>query len=191
VWADHDDSVEKPLCAPPGSFANWYRATYKQVLTYLAGMTLDADAAMDLTVEAFVQAFETRHRMWRRSPPERMGWLWVLVREGLMRYQPGASVEMPATHRLGFALEPVEDADRLLVGQLWRDAVEHNDLYDAFVHLTPLQQSTLRMHVIFELDEDIIAEHLGSDVGAVRVAVSEALWDLADQGSLKPIVSGG
>jgi DNA-directed RNA polymerase specialized sigma24 family protein len=106
-----------------------------------------------------------------------------------MRYQLGTSVEMSALRRLGLPWGPSTEAERLLVGQLWRDAVEHNDLYDAFQQLTFLQQSIVRMYVVFGLEEDVIGEHLGFGTDSVRTEICKALCHLAEHASWKPVVT--
>lgn len=172
---------------PPGSFADWYRDSYPSVLRYLACVSLDGNAAIDLTAESFTQAFEVRDRIWQRRTDERLGWLWVLVKENLSRHQPGTAVELSAIDRLGFRWGPVSEEERRKVVELGRSTIEHNELYDAFAALTPLHWSIVRMRVVFGLSEGMIAEYFGYDRETVLVAVSESLRRLTDHGSLRAI----
>lgn len=181
----HDDY--DTVAPPPGSFADWYQATYPCVLRYLTCITFDANASMDLTVETFCQAFEIRGRIWQRSADERLGWLWIMVRENLLRHQPGTPVDLSTMRRLGFSLPQPTSAEEHNVLALGSEIIEHNNIYDAFAGLSPLERSLVRMHVIFDVDAEVIATHLGFGRDFVQSRVGASLRRLADHGSLRPI----
>jgi DNA-directed RNA polymerase specialized sigma24 family protein len=144
-----------------------------------------------LTAETFAKAFEMRGRFGSRTRDERIGWLWVIAREGLLRYRQGSPVDCQAINRLGLQLGPGFEEERVGVVKLARDTIEHNELYDAFRGLTPTQHVAIRMHVVYEFDDKLIAVCLKIKTTTVRDLLREGLSHLAGNAEPRPILEIG
>ncbi|MGH2891670.1 MAG: RNA polymerase sigma factor [Solirubrobacteraceae bacterium] len=95
----------------PDEFIALYERDAESVLLFLARRTLDAEIALDLTAETFVQAWRGWSAVRTQSREEVRAWLFVIARRALGHYLRRGRVERRALQQLGASVPRLHEDD--------------------------------------------------------------------------------
>jgi RNA polymerase sigma factor (sigma-70 family) len=154
----------------PDAFREFYERYSERVFGYFRRRTTDPDTALELTAEAFSQAWVTRERFEDRYEGTAAPWLFGIARNLLLMSIRRGTVERRTAALLG-VLERLD-----LGGGDAAPEAEWADGADELLDSLPLsQREALRLRVVDELTYDDVADALGTTRSAARVRVHRAL----------------
>jgi RNA polymerase sigma factor (sigma-70 family) len=161
----------------PEGFSIFYRRHVDGVLAYALRRTRDAEAAAELTAEAFAAALAGAHRF-DPAKGTASAWLYGIARRLLIESIQQGRVEDRARRRLGIA-RPELDDDALERIEARAAAAEIRPaLSDALGELPAEQRAALEARVVQERDYAGIASQAGASEPLIRKRVSRALAHL-------------
>jgi RNA polymerase sigma factor (sigma-70 family) len=153
----------------PDAFRDFYERYSERIFGYFRRRTTDPDTALELTAEAFSQAWVTRERFEDRHQGTAAPWLFGIARNVLLMSIRRGTVERRTAARLGVL-------ERLDLGGDAAPEVEWAEGADELLDSLPLsQREALRLRVVDELTYDDVADALGTTRSAARVRVHRAL----------------
>lgn len=150
------------------------------MLLYLSRRTLDVEIAVDLTAEAFAQAWRGWARVRADSREEVRAWLFTIARRQLARYFRRGRVEHKALQRLGIQVPVVHEDDAGEVERAAGIAELREGLRAGLTQLSDKQRDALRLRIIDEMPYDKVATLLGVSEPTARARVSRGLRGLRD-----------
>lgn len=162
-----------------GSFADFYAEHSLGLLRWLARQTLDPEVALDLTAEAFAQAFVARRRVWDRAGDERVRWLYGIARNLLYRYWRNGKIEASAIRRLAMERVVLAPSEQERLEREIDIAAARQELDLAAEQLSEQEREAVRLRVIDECTYAEIAGRLGVSEPTARKRVSRGLRKLA------------
>ena len=173
--AGHEPTALRRSARDPRAFAEFYRAESEALLVFFARRTLDAQVGLDLSAEAFAQAFAGRARFRGRTDEEARGYLYAIAHRLLARYWERGRVERRAVERLGVRVPHVSEDDHAAI-----DARAGLDrlrpaIREQLRRLSREQQEAVVLRVVEELPYEEIAVRLRIPEDAVRARVSRGL----------------
>jgi RNA polymerase sigma factor (sigma-70 family) len=178
VTSDHhstDDASElRAARTDPEAFAAFYRRWAPALHAWLRTQ-VPADAAGDLTAEAFAQALLGLDRFRGSEPGAGVAWLWGIARNLVRQHHRRARVERTATERLGIRTRSYEDTDWDEVAARAHAAALAHTLAAELTRLDADQRRALELRIVADLDFGAVAESLGISGAAARMRVSRAL----------------
>ncbi len=105
----------QPL-ADPEAFAGFYERTHLSVFRYLMALRGDAAEAEDITAEAYLRAWKSRHSF-QGSPEAALGWILTIARRRLVdQYRSNSARPVQAELSEELADE-AQDAEAIFVDQ--------------------------------------------------------------------------
>ena len=171
-----DDDVAQLRAArtDPQAFAAFYRRWAPPLHAWLRTQ-MPADAANDVTAEAFAAALLGLGRFRGASPGSGVAWLWGIARNLVRQHHRAARVERRARDRLGIAERAYEPGGWDEAEARANAAVLAGELARALDGLTPEQRRAVELRVVRELDFGAVCSELGISERAARMRVSRAL----------------
>ena len=159
-------------------FTAFYRAHVRAVYGFFEQRVGGSQVALDLTAEAFAQAFASRRRFRGTSDEQARAWLFGIASHLLAGQLRRGYAERRLVRRLGIEVPAVED-ELERVAEL--DAVRRiGPAIDRELgRLSAEQRDAVRLRVVEELGYPAIAERLGISEPAARMRVSRGLSALA------------
>jgi RNA polymerase sigma factor (sigma-70 family) len=159
-------------------FEAFYDGNAGDVLRYFARRTYDAEAALDLTAETFLQAFASRRKFRGSSEGEAAAWVFGIARHLFRRYLRRGYVERELIRRLEVDVpSQTPGADRLAgfadPGGLW------DVMSEGMSGLTPEQRRVVELRVVEDLPFSEVASVLGVSEKAARMRFARAIDRLA------------
>jgi RNA polymerase sigma-70 factor (ECF subfamily) len=174
----------------PEAFAAFYSRYFETVLAYLARRTFDAEVALDLTAEAFAQAYVARDRFRGKEKAQAEAWIYKIAKRQLARYLRKGKLERRAINQLGIQVPVVDAARRARIDEL-ADLEWTREVLDAsLARLSQEQSDALRLRVVNELPYSEVAERLKITEQAARLRVSRALKVLNESLDANPTLRG-
>lgn len=164
----------------PETFVSFYTALFDEVLAFVMRRVDDAEVALDLTAEAFAQAYVARKRFRGSTELEARAWLYRIAKRQLSRYLRRGRLEIRALQRLGIEVPSITDEEISRIERLADLEGLRACLREEIARLTPAQQDALRLRVVDELPYAVIAAQLRITEQAARLRVSRALNALAE-----------
>jgi RNA polymerase sigma factor (sigma-70 family) len=159
-------------------FETFYDANAGDVLRYSAHRTYDAEAALDLTAETFLQAFASRRKFRGSSDQEAAAWVFGIARHLFRRYLRRGYVERELIRRLEVDVpSPATGADRM-VGLADPDGF-WGVVSEGMSGLAPDQRRVVELRVVEDLPFSEVASVLGVSEKAARMRFARALDRLA------------
>jgi RNA polymerase sigma-70 factor (ECF subfamily) len=143
-------------------FEQLYRETYPKVLTY-ARSVAPRELADDAVAEAYAIAWRRQRDLPKRAE---LGWLIGITRRTLANARRSRL-------RAG-ALHALLDLQPRAVGPDPADRLEHGDLRDALMALSPLDREAVLLTAWFDLSSADAAEALGITPAALRMRTARA-----------------
>jgi RNA polymerase sigma-70 factor (ECF subfamily) len=157
--------------ADPAAFRELYDRYSVRIHRFLLGRTRDEDAALDLTAEAFAQAWLSRTRFHDLAAGSAAPWLYAIARHVLVASVRKRKLEHTALERLG-ALAERDDGD-VTPTTAWLDGLD-----EAVAALPEDVRRALELRIVDELPYDAVARELETTAGAARVRVHRGLTAL-------------
>jgi RNA polymerase sigma-70 factor (ECF subfamily) len=157
------------------AFAELYRRHATAIHGWLRSRAPDAVAA-DLTSETFAQAALSLRRFRDLADGSAAPWLYGIARNLLGRYAEHNRVETRARARLGLAVSPEDELER--VDERERASRLRPALANALATLPPAQREAVRLRVVDELPYEQVASRLGCTALAARLRVMRGLGTL-------------
>lgn len=181
-----DDAAESGLARSvrdPSAFGEFYAANAKPMLVFFTRRILDAESALDLTAETFVQAFAGRRGFRGETEAAAQAWLYTIAHRQLARYLRRGYADRRMRSRLGIELPSpgVEEIARIEEFAGTDDV--RRVLAESLAALPLDQREALRLRVIEERPYPEVAAALSITEQAARARVSRALR------SLRPILA--
>jgi RNA polymerase sigma factor (sigma-70 family) len=158
----------------PG-FSAFYRRHERALLRFFARQVYDPQLALDLTAEAFAQAFRGRKRFRGASQGEETAWLQTIARRQLARYYRRGRVERAALQRLGIELPSASPVELERVEELAGLETARAAVREGLSTLSSDQREALQLRIVEELPYPEVAERLGVSEQTARARVSRAL----------------
>ena len=169
-----DSSQLRAARTDPEAFAAFYWRWAPALHAWLRTQ-VPADAAGDLTAEAFAQALLGLSRFRGREPGAGVAWLWGIARNLVRQHHRRERLERTATERLGIAGRPYEDTDWDEVTARAHAAALAHTIAGELTHLDAGQRRALELRIVADLDFGTVAASLGISGPAARMRVSRAL----------------
>jgi RNA polymerase sigma factor (sigma-70 family) len=175
-----DGALLAASVAEPGLFVEFYDRRARDVLTYFARRTFDAQVAVDLTAETFAAAYAARGRFRDRGSGAD-AWLFTIARRQLSHFIRRGCAERRARDRLAMtdlrlAADEVERVEELI-----DFAVVGRAMAAAFRQLPRGEQEALALRVVEGRSYAEAARLLGCSEQVVRARVSRGLRRLATE----------
>ena len=159
----------------PDEFAQVYEREARMVLLYVARRVLDGEVALDITAEAFAQAFCARRSFRGSTDAELRAWLLTIARRQISRYLRRGAVERRALRKLGASVPVVHDDDLREIEESAELAQLRETIGSELDRLSGDQRDALRLRVVDERPYDEVAEMLGISEQTARSRVSRGL----------------
>jgi RNA polymerase sigma factor (sigma-70 family) len=163
-------------------FVAFYRREAELVLMFCTRRVMDAEVALDLTAEAFAQAFRGRHGFRGRTELEARAWVLTIARRQVARYLRRGAMSRDAVQRLGIQTPELEPPE---IEEIERRAglpVLRAELAAALGAISADQREALRLRIVEERSYEEVARLLGVNEATARARVSRGLRAL--QGAL-------
>jgi RNA polymerase sigma-70 factor (ECF subfamily) len=170
----HDSSLLRAARTDAEAFASFYRRWAPALHAWLRTQ-VPADAAGDLTAEAFAQALLGLGRFRGSEPGAGVAWLWGIARNLVRQHHRRARLERTATARLGIDAHLGEDVDWDDVAARAHAAALAHALTAELTRLDAGQRRALELRILSDLDFGAVSECLGISGPAARMRVSRAL----------------
>ena len=157
----------------PRAFREIYDRYAVNVNGFFVRRCANRDVALDLTVETFAQAWQSRHRFVDQRDGSLAPWLFGIARNVLTRSVREQRISTNACERLGL-VRPLS-----IVGpdESWLDELD-GDIAQALAALPPLQRRAVELRVIDGLDYRDVSDELQCSPVAARIRVSRGLDSL-------------
>ncbi|HXC46485.1 MAG TPA: sigma-70 family RNA polymerase sigma factor [Solirubrobacteraceae bacterium] len=164
----------------PDEFTRLYRRYAQSLLLFFQRRVQDPEIAVDLMADTFTMAFDRREQFRGGSEDELSGWLWSIAQSILRAHERHGEAAERGARRLGrerraLADREIERIEELAGLDQLRDAVRRG-----VAQLPVDQREAVRLRVLKDLSYSEISEQLGVSVQAIRMRVSRALRQLAD-----------
>ena len=162
------------------AFSALYRENAGRLLAYYTRRTYDAEVALDLTAEAFAEAFRCRGRFHDEGEEAARRWLFGIAQRILWRYYRRGRVERRAIERLGIEVPALTEGEQHRIEEEAGLAGLRAELDDALGRLSPAQRDALQLRVVDELPYETVARRLGVSEQTARARVSRGLRALGE-----------
>lgn len=162
-----------------GSFTELYAEHSAGLLRWLARQTLDPEVALDLTAEAFAQAFLSRRKIQDRPQEEHVRWLYGIARKLLYRYWRNGEIEASAMRRLAMERVTLAPSEQERLEREADLAAAREELEQAGKRLSDKEREAVHLRVIDECTYAEVASRLGVSEPTARKRVSRGLRKLA------------
>jgi RNA polymerase sigma factor (sigma-70 family) len=164
----------------PEIFGVFYDRFAREILTYLARRTFDAEAAADLTAETFAQAFACRGRFRAQAAGGAAGWLFTIARRQLGRYYRTNRVEARYRRRLGLPQRQLSSDDHDRIEQLIDFEATGRAIAGALSKLSSDQREAVVLRVVDGRPYEEIARSTDCSEAVARARVSRGLRRLRE-----------
>ena len=172
---DLDDAAQlRAARTHPEAFADFYRRWAPPLHAWLRTQ-VPADAATDITAEAFAQALLGLGRFRGARAGAGVAWLWGIARNLVRQHHRHQRLERSARDRLGIAERGYDSGDWDEVEARARAAELAGVLARALAGLSAEQRRAVELRVVADLDFGVVCEQLGISEPAARMRVSRAL----------------
>ncbi|MDP2710136.1 MAG: RNA polymerase sigma factor [Solirubrobacteraceae bacterium] len=155
--------------------ADLYAGHARQLVTFFARRTYDAEAAVELMAETFAAAVAGRAGFRGRGDDAAAAWLYSIARNRLSDWLRHAYVERKALSRLGLEPPQLSDAELERIEELAGTAELRAEVADQLEELAPDHRAALQLRVVQECSYEDIAARLGISEQTARARVSRAL----------------
>jgi RNA polymerase sigma factor (sigma-70 family) len=163
-------------------FVALYRRESELVLMFCARRVLDPETALDLTAEAFAQAFRGRRGFRGTTEVEARAWLLTIARRQVSRYLRRGALDRRAVEQLGVRVPQLDPGEAEEIERRAGLPQLRAALAPALARLGEDQREALRLRIVEERPYEQIADMLGVNETTVRARVSRGLRAL--QGAL-------
>lgn len=150
------------MAAANGSFDGWYRAEHPRMLGLLTVVAGDADAARDVTAEAFTRALERWDRVGGMASPS----AWT--------YRVGVNLLRRRLRRTALERRLLPDPPPAV-----RPPALESELWDAVRALPVRQRTAVALRYVCDLPQEEIAAIMHVAVGTVSATLTAARRRLA------------
>lgn len=174
----------------PEAFAQFYAVYFEQILAYLARRVFDAEVALDLTAEAFAQAYVGRAKFRGGAPGQAEAWIYKIAKRQLARYLRKGKLERRALNELGIQVPVVDDERRARIEELADLEWARDVLGVSLSRLSDEQRSAVQLRVVNELPFAEVARRLQISEEAARLRVSRGLRTLNEALEGNPTLRG-
>jgi RNA polymerase sigma factor (sigma-70 family) len=168
-------------------FSKLYDLCSREMLTFFARRTYDADAAVDLLAETFAAGFEARRQFRGDDLAAARAWLYGIARNELHGYFRRGRVERRAAERLGVEARVLSDLEYDRIEEL---AASHELRERVGFELEALgtdQREVLRLRVVEGRSYAQVADTLGITEETARSRGSRALRLLRESPGLRDL----
>jgi RNA polymerase sigma factor (sigma-70 family) len=174
------DQVVDGFLGTEAGFSRFYRRHAETLLIFFTRRCFDAQVALDLTAETFMEAFASR-RTFRGSGDDEAGaWLYAIARRRLARYFEHGSVSRQLGRRLAGGVPVACDAELERIEELASLDELRAVLREQLMTIDPGQRQALWLRVVEEQPYSAVARALGISEPAARARVSRALRALSE-----------
>ena len=163
----------------PADFAAFYSEHAGRVLRFHLRRCPDADVAVDLMAETFVQALASRRTFRGTTHAEAASWLFGIARNQVANFLRRGRAERMALRRLGTQTSGVVEDDLAWIAERADIDAIGARVADQFDRLSAEQRSAVRMRIVDELEYPEVAQRLQVSEQAARARVSRGLRELA------------
>jgi RNA polymerase sigma-70 factor, ECF subfamily len=160
-------------------FADFYRAYYDPILTFLVRRVFDPEVAFDLLSETFAKALERRWQFRGRTKEQEQAWLFAIARSELLHYWRSGKTERAAIRRLSIATPTLSEAETDRIEAMAGLSGLGGELADALSALPADQRTAVKLRVVNERTYAEVAAELGISEPTARARVSRGLRALA------------
>ena len=172
--------AEKNPLLREGGFDRLYESRSQPVLLFLARRVLDPEVALDLTSEAFAQAFLSRSKFRGQTEAEASAWLYTIARRQLSRYLRKGKAERRAVRALQLEVPALSAEDFNRIEELAELSALRTAVGAALDGISADHRSAIELRVVAELPYPEVATRLGISEEAARARVSRGLRALAE-----------
>lgn len=163
----------------PTAFVRFYDEHAETVLAYLARRVYEAEAALDLTAEAFAQAYLARARFRGSTDEAAAAWLFRIVKRLLARYFRKGKAERAALERLGIVRPRLDEQQQAEIEEIAERDALRSVLRVELRRLSPAHREALELRIVQELPYSEVANRLRISEQAARARVSRGLRAVA------------
>ena len=160
-------------------FADFYRAYYESILSFLVRRVLDPEIAFDLMSETFAKALERRRQFRGDTAQEEQAWLFAIARTELLHYWRSGKTERAAIQRFSIAVPALSDAESDRI-EAFSDLNARGDVAGQALSALPAdQRAAVELRILGERSYAEVAAELDISEPTARARVSRGLRALA------------
>jgi RNA polymerase sigma-70 factor (ECF subfamily) len=176
-----DAELLKAASEDPQAFREFYDRYAVWIRSWFVRHTGSESASLDLTAEAFAQAWHASRRFRDEADGSGAPWLFGIARNLLRQYHKHNRIESAARERMGLPAMSAECEDYERVDERSEIGALAPLLRSAVGALPAEQRRALELRVVHGLPYEAVAGRLGCSQNAARLRVSRALRALTTQ----------
>lgn len=160
-------------------FADFYRANYDAILSFIVRRVFDPEVAFDLLSETFAKALERRWQFRGTTREQEQAWLYAIARTELLHYWRSGNTERAALQRFSISSPTLTEAESDRIEAMAGLTAIAGELGGALSALPEEQRNAVELRVVRERTYAELASELGISEPAARARVSRGLRALA------------
>jgi len=164
----------------PDDFARLYRRYAQSLLLFFQRRVQEPEIATDLMADTFTMALDRREQFRGDSEEELSGWLWSIAQSLLRAHERHGEAAARGARRLGRERRALSDREIERIEELAGLAELRGAVRRGMTQLPDDQREAVCLRVLEDLSYSEISKRLGVSIPTIRMRVSRALRQLAD-----------